>query len=149
MTSGALPDGINLDSSGGSLRGTPTVVGSFSFTLRAVDSVYAFAERQFQITTAAGLIITTAPVLAPATVGLQYGQSLDAAGGRPPYVWSISSGGLPAGVTLNTATGALGGLPSAAGSFQFTVDVSDSLARKTSKQFSLPVAAALVIPSAP
>ena len=82
LTSGALPDGITLDSSGGSLSGTPTVVGSFRFTLRAADSVHAFAERQFQITTAAGLIITTAPVLAPATVGLQYGQSLDAAGGR-------------------------------------------------------------------
>ena len=149
LTSGALPDGITLDSSGGSLSGTPTAVGSFGFTLRVVDSVRAFAERQFQITTAAGLIITTAPVLAPATVGLQYGQSLDAAGGRPPYVWSISSGGLPAGVTLNTATGALGGVPSAAGAFQFTVDVSDSLARKASKQFSLPVAAALGISSAP
>ena len=124
-------------------------MGSFGFTLRVTDSVRAFAERQFQITTAAGLIITTAPVLPPATVGLQYGQTLDAAGGRPPYVWSISSGGLPAGITLNTATGALGGVPSAAGPFQFTVDVSDSLARKASKQFSLPVAAALGISSPP
>jgi hypothetical protein len=149
LTSGAPPPGINLDSSGGSLSGTPAVVGSFSFTLRAVDSVHAFAERQFQISTTSGLIITTAPVLAPATVGLPYAQSLNAAGGRPPYVWSISSGGLPAGVTLNTATGALGGVPSAAGSFQFTVNVSDSLARTVVKQFSLPVAAAVVISSAP
>ncbi len=149
LTSGALPDGIKLDSSAGSLTGTPLVVGSFSFTLRAVDSVHASAERQFQITTAAGLIITTAPILAAATVGLPYGQSLDAAGGRPPYVWSISGGGLPAGVTLKTATGVLSGVPSAAGSFQITVDVSDSLGRTASKRFSLPVAAALVISSAP
>jgi large repetitive protein len=149
LTAGALPGGIRLDSSGGSLSGTPTVLGSFSFTLRAVDSVHAFAERQFHMTTTAGLIITTAPVLAAATVGLQYGQSLNAAGGSPPYIWSISSGGLPAGVTLNTATGALSGVPSAAGSFQFTVDLSDSLARRASKQFSLPVAAALGISSAP
>src|SRR6185369_14476885 len=134
LTSGAMPDGITLDSAG-SLSGTPTAVGSFGFTLRVVDAARASAERQFQITTAAGLIITTAPVLAPATVGLQYGQSLDAAGGRPPYVWSISSGGLPAGITLNAATGALGGIPSAAGAFQFTVDVSDSLARKATKHF--------------
>jgi hypothetical protein len=148
LVSGAPPDGIKVDS-GGSLSGTPTVVGSFSFTVRAVDSVRAFAERQFQISTTPGLVITTAPLLAPATVGLQYGQALAAAGGRPPYVWSISSGGLPAGVTLNTATGALGGMPSAAGSFQFTVDASDSLARQASKQFSLPVAAAVVISSAP
>ena len=82
LNSGALPDGIKLDASGGTLTGTPTVVGSFSFTLRAVDSVSAYADHQFQITTAAGLIITSAPVLAPATVGLRYGQSLDAAGGK-------------------------------------------------------------------
>jgi large repetitive protein len=149
LTSGALPDGVKLDSSAGSLGGTPTVVGSFSFTLRASDSAHAFAERQFQITTAADLVITTAPILAAATVGLQFAQPLDAAGGRSPYVWSISSGGLPAGVTLNAATGVLSGVPSAAGSFQITVDVSDSLARKASKSFTLPVAAALVISSAP
>jgi hypothetical protein len=148
LTSGAMPDGITLDSAGG-LGGTPTAVGSFGFTLRVVDAARAFAERQFQITTAAGLIITTAPILAPATVGLQYGQSLDAAGGRPPYVWSISSGGLPAGVTLNPATGALAGAPSGAGAFQFTVDVSDSLARQATKHFNLSVAAALGISSAP
>ena len=115
LTSGALPDGITLDSAG-SLSGTPAAVGSFGFTLRVADGSRAFSERQFQITTAAGLIITTAPVLPPATVGLQYGQSLEAAGGRAPYVWSISSGGLPAGVTLNTATGARRS-PSAAGPF--------------------------------
>jgi hypothetical protein len=149
VTSGAMPDGITLDSSGSTLSGTPTAVGSFHFTLHVEDSVHAFAERQFQITTAAGLIITTAPVLPPATVGLPYAQPLDAAGGKAPYVWSISSGGLPAGVTLNTATGALGGTPSAAGTFQFTMDVSDSLARRATKQFSLPVASALGISSAP
>src|SRR5471030_1893101 len=148
LLSGAPPDGIGLDSSG-ILSGTPTLVGSFTFTVRVADSVRAFADRLFQISTTAGLVITTAPVLAPATVGLQYGQPLVAAGGRPPYVWSISSGGLPAGVTLNTATGTLGGVPSAAGSFQFTADVTDSLARSASKQFSLTVAAAVVISSAP
>jgi hypothetical protein len=149
VTSGLLPPGIKLDSNAGTLTGTPTAVASFTFTVRAVDSVSAFAERQFQITTAAGLIITTAPTLAPVTVGVQFAQALDAQGGRPPYIWSISSGGLPAGVTLNSSTGALGGVPSAAGSFQFTVDVTDSLARKASKPFSLTVAAALVISAAP
>ncbi len=149
LSNGSLPDGVKLDSGSGLLSGTPTAVGTFNFTLRAADSVSAFAERQFQITTAAGLIITTAPVLPAATVGLQYSQSLDGAGGKPPYIWSISSGGLPSGITLNTATGALAGVPSVAGAFQFTVDVSDSLARKASKPFQLTVAAALGISSAP
>ena len=149
LTGGALPDGLKIDPSGGTLSGTPTAAGSFSFTVRALDSAGAFADHQFQIITAAGLVITTAPVLAAATVGLRYGQVFDIAGGRPPYVWSISSGGLPAGMTLDASAGALGGIPAAAGSFQFTVDVSDSLARKASKQFSLAVATALTISSAP
>src|SRR5262249_14283178 len=133
----------------GRLSGTPTVVGSFRFTLRATDGVGAFSDREFQITTAANLIITTAPVLPPATVGLQYDQTLTAAGGRAPFIFSISSDGLPAGITVNSSTGAMAGVPSSAGSFQFTVDVSDSLARKASKQFSLTVATPLVISSAP
>ena len=147
--SGALPTGVTLDSVTGVITGTPTAVGAFTFIVRATDSVSAFAEKEFQITTAAGLIITTAPVLPPATVGLQYEQILGAAGGRAPYIWSISSGGLPAGLTLNTATGTLSGVPSVAGSFQFTADVSDSLARKASKQFRITVAGPLVISSAP
>ena len=149
VTGGTLPDGITLDPNSGTLSGTPSAVGSFSFTIRAVDSVYAFAEGQFQITTAAGLIITSAPALPPGSVALQYDQTLNAAGGTPPYIWSISSGGLPAGLTLNPQTGELVGIPSVADSFQFTVVVTDGLARTATKQFSLTVAAPLVISSAP
>src|SRR4030095_9445303 len=116
---GALPGGLKLDSSNSNLSGTPTAVGSFRFTLRATDSVGAFLDRPFQITTAANLIITKAPVLAPAPVGQQCGQTLVAAGGRAPFIWSISSGGLPAGITLDTSTGAIAGRPASAGLFRF------------------------------
>jgi hypothetical protein len=149
VTNGALPDGITLDANSGTLSGIPSAVGSFSFTLRATDSVYAFAEGQFQIMIAAGLIITTAPALAPGSVALQYSQTLDAAGGKPPYIWSISSGGLPAGVALNSATGDLSGTPSVADTFQFTVDVTDALLQKASKQFSLTIATPLLISTEP
>ena len=149
VTVGALPDGITLDANSGTLSGMPSAAGSFTFTLRAVDNVYAFADGQFQITTAAGLIITTAPALPPGSVALQYQQTLDAAGGKPPYIWSISSGGLPAGVMLNSATGEISGIPSVADTFQFTVDVTDALVQKASKQFSLTVAAPLLISTAP
>jgi uncharacterized repeat protein (TIGR02543 family) len=38
-----------------------------------------------------------------------------------PVTWSISSGALPAGLTLNSATGVISGIPTSAGTFNFTV----------------------------
>jgi hypothetical protein len=149
VAGGALPDGLTLDPNSGTLSGMPSAIGAFTFTLRAVDSVYAVADGQFQIRTAANLIITTAPSLPPGSVALQYQQTLDAAGGRPPYIWSISSGGLPGGLVLNSSTGQISGTPSVADTFQFTVDVSDAFVQKTSKQFSLTIAAPLLISTAP
>jgi hypothetical protein len=47
-------------------------------------------------------------------------------GGAGPYVWSIVSGSLPAALSLNTATGAIIGTPTTAGTSTFTAQVSDS-----------------------
>src|SRR5947209_16085661 len=69
--------------------------------------------------------------------------------GRAPYVWSISSGGLPTGVSLDPSSGTLGGTPTNSGSFPFTVQVTDSVGRIATKQFSMTVAAILAISSAP
>ena len=69
--------------------------------------------------------ITTAG-LPPARVGVAYAQTLSATGRVTPYTWSILSGSLPAGISLAPATGALSGMPAAAGSYPFTVQVADA-----------------------
>jgi hypothetical protein len=56
--------------------------------------------------------------------GVVYSSTAVASGGLPPYTFSVASGALPAGLTLNTTTGAITGTPTAAGSF--TVKVTDS-----------------------
>jgi hypothetical protein len=63
--------------------------------------------------------------LPAATVGTTYSQTLAAVGGTTPYVWSITSGALPIGLTLSTS-GVISGTPSTAGTSTFTVNVSDS-----------------------
>jgi hypothetical protein len=63
---------------------------------------------------------------ASAQTGVPYSSALSAAGGLPAYTFSISSGSLPAGLTLDTSTGALTGTPTAAGPFSFTAQVVDS-----------------------
>ncbi|WP_298435884.1 DUF4082 domain-containing protein [Geobacter sp.] len=71
------------------------------------------------------LTITTAS-LAGGTQGVPYTATVAASGGIPPYTWSVAGGSLPAGLTLNSATGGISGTPTATGTFNFTVGVADS-----------------------
>jgi uncharacterized protein (TIGR03437 family) len=84
------------------------------------------------------LAIATTPPLAEASPGAAYSQSLQAAGGSPPYTWSII-GSLPPGITINPSTGLLSGTPTATGSFSFSVRVSDSAGASASREFTLTV----------
>ncbi len=60
------------------------------------------------------------------TVNTPYSSSLAATGGTPPYTFSIVTGALPAGLTLNPSTGAITGTPTTPGTFSFTAEVTDS-----------------------
>ena len=60
------------------------------------------------------------------TVGSPYDSALVATGGVVPYTFSITSGSLPAGLTLNTSNGDVTGTPSAADPYTFTAQVTDS-----------------------
>jgi hypothetical protein len=71
------------------------------------------------------LAITTAS-LATGTVSVAYSATFAASGGTLPYAWSITSGGLPAGLTLNASSGAISGTPTTAGTSNFTAEVTDA-----------------------
>lgn len=116
-----------------------TSTGSFSgkFVLSASTNWSAVAAT-FKTGGATQLAITTAS-LPSATVGLGYSANAAASGGISPYSWSIVSGGLPAGLSLNPATGAISGTPSSAGSTSFTLQVSDNNAQTASQTFTLTV----------
>lgn len=79
-----------------------------------------------------GGIISCAPPLvlacpaSTAQAGTSYNSSLAASGGVPPYTFSIVNGSLPAGLTLNTSTGAITGTPSMVGPFSFIGNLADS-----------------------
>ena len=90
---------------------------------------------------AAPLTITT--TLLPGGVrNTLYSATLSATGGTTPYRWSISSGSLPSGLSLNSTTGAISGTPTATGTFSFTVKVTDSgsPAQSATKTLSITVA---------
>ncbi len=68
----------------------------------------------------------TSTALPPANVGVDYNASVSASGGETPYKWSAASGGLPAGLSINSSTGAITGTPGQAGTFPVSVSVTDS-----------------------
>ena len=59
-------------------------------------------------------------------VNVLYSDLLTVTGGTSPYTWSVSSGTLPPGLTLGASTGLLSGTPTTAGSYSFTVKVTDN-----------------------
>ncbi len=79
-------------------------------------------------------------LLPEANIRYTYSGMLAASGGLPPYTWSISSGSLPGGLSLDSATGEISGLPSETGQFFFTVAVRDSLGSEAVRSLSLRVA---------
>src|SRR5271165_1283279 len=90
------------------------------------------------VCSAQNLSILTASPLPPTMVGSVYLVVLNATGGMPPYTWSVVIPGLPTGLALSPA-GVLAGTPTAVGAATFTVQVTDSVASNTSKQFMIAV----------
>lgn len=134
---GQLPPGISL-SGNGSLSGSPTTPGSFSFSVLAVDSLGNRATRGASLRVLAALTVTTAS-LPNGTVGADYSAGVSASGGLAPLgVWTISGGSLPAGLSL-AADGSISGKPTAAGSSSFTVRITDAAGNAATRGLSITV----------
>ncbi|WP_161805176.1 putative Ig domain-containing protein [Amantichitinum ursilacus] len=131
VAAGALPPGLSLNTATGTLAGTATGSGTYTFTISATDSSTGTGapyggSRSYSLTVGAPTISLTPATLSNATVAASYSTSLTAAGGIAPYAYAITAGALPSGVTLNTATGALSGTPTAGGVFNLTITATDS-----------------------
>lgn len=144
---GTLPTGISIGSATGILSGTPTTVGTYSFTVRATDSASAFSERSFTIVVSASAssVVITTTLLQDGQAGTAYSQLLQASGGNGIYAWTIANGAIPSGLSLNQTTGLLSGTPSSQGSFTFTVQVASGSGTAT-QQFTVAIGSE---PSAP
>ncbi|OWK47361.1 beta strand repeat-containing protein [Fimbriiglobus ruber] len=129
VTSGALPAGLTLDPTTGVISGTPTTNGPYSFQVTATDSVgRTAASPTFAGTVTAPLAVTTTSV-APASTGVPYSQTIATTGGQGPDTFAVTSGALPAGLTLDPTTGVISGTPTTDGPFSFTVTATDAAGR--------------------
>jgi hypothetical protein len=151
-SSGQLPVGLTLNSHMGTIAGTPSAAGTFSFTVAVRDSKASSVSTGLLLVVSPGKSAAPSapPNVAPlqistttlpaGTVQSSYSTTLAVTGGVPPYSWSTASGQLPAGLVLNSAGGTIAGMPTATGNFSFTARVQDSTANSVSASLSLSVA---------
>jgi Putative Ig domain len=143
---GSLPNGLSL-SSNGTISGTPNTTGTSNFTVSLTDSSSPAQPPVTKVMTivVVQLTITTASPLPVGVPSTPYSQSLAAANGTAPYTFSITTGSLPAGLTLTS--GIINGTPTTLGTSNFTIRVVDSSVPplNAQKSFTLQVVTALTI----
>ena len=142
ITTGILPAGLTLDSTTGVISGTPTSSAAASFTITGTDANGCTGSRNYTLTPVCPAISITPSSLAQGTVGTFYSRTLTASGGTPSYgSWTITSGALPAGLTLNSNTGVISGTPTATASpaTSITVRVSDTYGCQGTQTISLQI----------
>ena len=143
LVGGALPAGLQVSSTG-FVVGTATVPGNFNFSVQITDANNITSPiRSYPLTVVIGpLTIITPSPLSSATRNVSYNKLLATTGGLPPFTWSVTTGSLPVGLTLNPTTGLISGKTNvAANIYNFTVQVSDSQSTPAtaSKAFSIQV----------
>ncbi|MEP7337579.1 MAG: FG-GAP-like repeat-containing protein [Acidobacteriota bacterium] len=149
VTSGLLPTGMTLTNDG-KLQGTPMQSGSFTFVVTVTDKFGCTGVREYTLvincqTLTIGPENMTLPdamqeaIYNPAQPPQQ---TFTATGGCGQFTFSISSGMLPAGMTLQS-NGALTGTPTQNGEFEFTVKVTDKCGCMATKTYTLKVSCPL------
>jgi hypothetical protein len=137
VSGGSLPPGLTL-SSAGTLSGTPTQKGSFTFSVKATDANGCVASRSYQLAIACQDIIINPTSLPIGTTGTAYNQTLTATGECAPNTFSLLTGTLPPGLTLSP-NGTLSGTPTVSGNFAFTSRVTNNCGCTSERSYVLTI----------
>ena len=121
-----LPSGLNL-SNNGVISGTPTETSTVTHTFTLTDATALTVEKSLQLSINAIPLSITTTSLPQGTANQSYSETLEATGGTGAYTWDLAGGSpaLPTGLTLNTSSGAISGIPSGTSNLNHTFTVTD------------------------
>jgi hypothetical protein len=151
--SGTLPDGFSLGENG-VLSGEPRAAGTFDFRIQVTDADAVSINEAVRITVREAnepvKILTETLPEGQTGPGSFYTAQLEADGGLPPYLWSLSSGSQPppSGITFSES-GRISGSPQQGGTFELEVRVQDARGVAAEKSFALFILSPLRILSSP
>ncbi len=127
VSSGSLPPSLTINSSSGTISGTPTVVGTQTPTIKVQDSASGSATQPATIQIEDPVLDIATASCPGGSIGTQYsGCTLTATGGNGRNTWSLASGSLPPGLALNSSTGVITGTPSSGGTYPFVARATDT-----------------------
>lgn len=133
-----LPPGLTFN--GTSLTGTPVMAGNYTVAFTATDLSGNTASQSlpFSISKATLDWKSSSGPITFGEKGIAYSSlELQAWGGTPLYVYTMVSGTIPPGLTLDAVTGELSGTPTTVGDFTFAVKVTDSVSATLTRVFSV------------
>jgi hypothetical protein len=125
IQSGSLPDGLDLDENTGEISGTPTEAGTFQFIVKLTDDTGTDTQI-FSITIEAEALTFRTTSLPDAMEGDSYSEDIEVRGGESPYTFTLISGTLPSGLSLDD-DGTIYGTPAkgTVGTYTFTIEATD------------------------
>ncbi len=135
-----LPANLSIAAGTGVISGVANSAGTSSVTVKVTDAAAGSATKNYSLTinTAPAPTITGPAALQNGTVGQSYPAiSIIAAGGTPPYTWSVT--GLPANLSIGVNSGVISGTPTIAGAFNVIVKVTDAGFATATKAYSLTI----------
>ena len=139
LSSGSLPPGLTLNPSSGSVTGSPTIAGTYPFTGAVTDTAGRNGTASCSITIAPPPPPTISCPSPSGTMSVYCTSAFNGSGGSTPYSFSLASGGLPPGVTLNSSTGSVAGVPLSDGTFTFTGLLLDAAGQTASTNCTLDI----------
>jgi large repetitive protein len=156
VASGSPPPGLSLPATftgaADTIGGTPASAGTeptYTFTVQGTGDqgqpLYQVYSINVDQNEPLAINASGGTTLFPGTVGQAFAQDFFVSGGAAPYTWSLASGQLPPGLTLQSSAGPrdadneLAGTPTTAGTYTFTMRLTDYLGQQATQQFTLTI----------